>query len=169
MPRPLRQRPQARTSGGKAMSEAPDVNACVREALDALTSRADRDSQTGRFTAGTLAAGTTLARSEQLWSALEPLKRELVMSVETDLAAEDAAQTKRGLIDAYAEARLFRAAMFRRVVDQGGPVTNKGRVRALYTAYLSALDREMKLAQTLGLDRQSREVKDLAQRLAGNQ
>ena len=109
------------------MSESPDVNACVREALDALTGRPDRDRVSGRFTVGTLAAGTTLARSEQLWAALAPLKADLVATVEIDLAASDAAATKCGLIDAYAEARLLRAAMFNRLVDLGGPITSKGR------------------------------------------
>jgi hypothetical protein len=151
------------------MSESPDVNACVREALDALTSRPDRDRVSGRFTAGTLAAGTTLARSEQMWSALAPLKADLVATVETDLAASDAAETKRGLIDGYAEARLLRAAMFNRLVDLGGPITSKGRQRALYTAYLGALDRETKLATTLGLERRAKPAQSLAEVLAAHE
>src|SRR3954464_14461914 len=125
------------------MSEALDVNSRVTETLDSLTARPDRDRVSGRFVSGTLAAGTTLVRSEQLWASLAPIKADLVATVETDLAASDAAETLRGLISAYAEARLLRSAMFARLVDLGGPVTNKGRQRALYTAYLGALDREM--------------------------
>jgi hypothetical protein len=73
----------------------------------------------------------------------------------------DAAETLRGLQDAYCEARLFRSAMFVRLVEQGGPITGKGRMRALYTAYLGALDREMKLAQALGLERKPKPVESV--------
>ena len=94
------------------------------------------------------------------------MKRELVTTVETDLAASDAAETKRGLIDGYAEARLLRSAMFARLMDLGGPITSKGRQRALYGAYLNALDREVKLAQVIGLDRRTKPVESLADILA---
>ena len=46
--------------------------------------------------------------------------------------------------------------MFLRLADVGGPITTKGRQRALYTAYLGALDRETKLAQVLGLERKAK-------------
>src|SRR5688500_3874672 len=54
-----------------------DVSGAVREALEDLAQRPLRDPETGRYVAGTLAAGKTLRRSEQFWSAVEPAKREL--------------------------------------------------------------------------------------------
>ena len=134
----------------------------VRAALDALQQQPARDAA-GRFVAGTLAAGDTLERSAQLWAAVEPAKRELVERLRADLAVDDGtATTFTGLLDAYAEARLLRHAMFLRLVDLGGPVTTKGKARSLYRAYLGALDRELKLAQALGLERRARHLDPMA-------
>lgn len=140
---------------------APTAASRVRDVLSALAQQPARDAA-GHFVAGTLAGGTTLERSEQFWSAVEPVKRELVAHVRTDLAV-DAGTTEPliGLIDAYAEVRLFRTSMFLRLVDLGGPITTKGKARALYRAYLAALDRETKLAQVLGLERRAKPVSSL--------
>lgn len=116
-----------------------------------------------------LNAGGTLLRSKIFWSLIEPAKRELVARVLRDLAVDDddCATTLDGVIDAYAEARLFRKSMFIRLTegDDAGPVTNKGKTKALYHAYVQALDRETKLAQIIGLERRSKRV-DLAQAFA---
>lgn len=128
--------------------------------LAELAQRPKRD-QAGKFIKGGLASGKTLERSEVFWSAVEPIKAELVTRVRADLAHDDAPETLIGLTDAYAEVRLFRSAMFLRLVEQGGPITPKGRARALYTAYLNALDRETKLATTLGLERRAKPVQSL--------
>lgn len=134
----------------------PDVTAGVASALDELAQLPTRRPD-GTFTSGRLDG--TLERSAQFWSAVEPAKRELAERVRRDQALDDdAPETLAGLVDAYCEARLFRTSMFLRLVDLGGPVTSKGKARVLYTAYLSALDREMKLAQMLGLVRKPRNV-----------
>ena len=139
-------------------ANGPDVADPVREAVDSLTSRPSRD-VSGRYVGGNTAAVTTGARSELLWAALAPAKRELVERVKADRGVNgDAAETMLGLVDGYAEARLFRQSMFIRLVDLGGVVTTKGKARALYTAYLSALDRETKLAGLIGLERRSKHV-----------
>jgi hypothetical protein len=120
---------------------------------------------TGRYILGGLAENSkTLLRSEAFWATVEPAKQALVGRVETQLGlgGDDAPETLAGLVDSYAEARLFRQSMFLRLVDGGGPITHKGRTKALYTAYLSALDRETRLAQILGLERRSRDVSTLS-------
>jgi len=143
-------------------SDDPQAGGSLQDVLQELTSRPSRDPVTNRFTTSSIAAGKTLRRSEQFWNAVEHLKRDLVERVRTDLAADDStAETLLGLIDGYAEARLFRSSMFLRLVDQGGPITNKGKARALYRAYLDALDRETKLAQVLGLERKTKPVNPL--------
>ena len=147
-------------------TNGPDVEACVREALEALAGRSGHGPN-GRFTKANVEAGNTLWRSEGFWKAVAPAKRELVEKVRNDVAADaTAAETKLGLLDAYAEVRLFRSSMFLRLVGQGGPITAKDKVRALYATYLATLDREMKLAQQLGLDRKPRGVVDIARALA---
>jgi hypothetical protein len=142
----------------------PTAASRVRDALSALVQQPERDPVTQRFVGPgpNVAAGKTLARSTQYWNAVEPLKRELVERVRADLAVDSSSvETLLGLIDGYVEARLFRTSMFLRLVDQGGPITNKGKARALYSAYLNALDRETKLAQVLGLERKSKPVNPL--------
>ena len=110
-------------------------------------------------TAREMNASTTLARSVRFWAAVEPLKRELLEQVRRDMGGtDDAPQTLLGLQDAYCEARLFRESMFVRLVDEGGPITTKGKARALYRSYLEALDREERLAKTLGLSKRAKKV-----------
>ena len=148
----------------QGQSESPDVNERLRGAMDSLAARQERG-DAGRFIVGGLAAAKTFERSEAFWVQVEPLKCELLERATADLAADDAAETKRGLLEAWAEARLFRQSMYLRLVDGGGPITAKGRTKALYTAYLAALDRETKLAQVLGLERQQKSA-DIALRFA---
>jgi hypothetical protein len=143
--------PAERGPNGSGVSEQ------VRNAHAALAQAPARDPVTKRFVGPNVAAGTTLERSAAFWSAVEPAKRELVERVRGDLAVDaSTVEMLLGLIDAYAEVRLFRTSMFLRLVDQGGPITTKGKARALYRAYLDALDRETKLAQVLGLERRSK-------------
>ena len=79
--------------------ETPDVSACVREALEALTSKSQRDH--GQFTSGNVDAVTTWERSAQFWAAVEPAKRELVSRLRPALAVEDGTpETFLGLLDA---------------------------------------------------------------------
>jgi hypothetical protein len=137
-----------------------DVEDQVRDAVREVTSRPTRDQLTGRYIRGAIGgAGKTLAGSELLRAALEPLKHEIASRVLTDRGADDgAAETLVGLTGAYAESRLLREAMWARMLELGGPVTNKGKKRALFDAYLSALDREVKLATLLGLERRQRQL-----------
>lgn len=149
-------------SGEPGSNGSPDVSEQIRDVHAALAQRPERDPVTKRFVVGSLSAGKTLKRSLQFWSAAEPAKRGLVERVRTDLAVDGSSvETLLGLIDAYAEARLFRTSMFLRLVDQGGPITTKGKARALYRAYLDALDRETKLAQVLGLERRAKGVHEV--------
>jgi hypothetical protein len=133
----------------------------IRQAVDSLATKPGHDPVTGRFVALNVEAGKTFAGSSVQWAALEPAKRELVEAVMADRGASDAdplPTTFAGLVDAFAEVSLFRRSMFIRLTDFGGPITTKGKARALYTAYLAALDRELKLATTIGLERRSRRV-----------
>ena len=154
----------------KTPSQELSIDGQVRDALDDLAQQPTPDNETGRFVTGNVAAGKTLARSAHFWEAVGAAKRELVEQLQADFAAVDgdAVTTQLGLIDAYAEIRLFRASMFLRMVQLGGPVTTKGKARALYSSYLSALDRETRLAQVLGLERKTARVQTLEECLEGS-
>ena len=142
-----------------------DTAGRVDEALDGLLQRPQRDAESGKFVKGNVVGGKTLARSQHFWKSVEEAKRELVQRLEVDLGAADGAgpETLLGLIDAYAEARLFRHAMFRRLVELGGPITTKGTARVLYSSYLQALDRETRLALALGLERRPQPAPTLSE------
>ncbi len=141
-------------------TDVPTVEQHVRDVVEQLT---------GPGRPPELNAAKTFERSELFWTAIEPATRELVERVLRDRAldAADCPTTLGGVIEAYAEARLFRMSMFIRLTegDNPGPITGKGKTKALYVAYVQALDRETKLAQIIGLDRASKRV-DLAQAFA---
>lgn len=143
-------------------SDGPETAEAVEEAMDAVQQGPDRDPETGQFVAGNQAATGRRwpARSERFWNEVDAVKRRMVDRLQADLGIEDgeAALTFEGLADAYVEAHLLRVAMFRRMAEQGGPVTGKGKKRAMFSAYLKALDRERRLALDLGLERQARET-----------
>ena len=156
MPKPSRER---RVDGR-------DTARAVGEALNVIQARPDHDPETGKFLPGNTAAGNTLERSEAFWEAVREAKAGLVKRLRSDLAINgDAAATLEGLIEAYSEARLVRSAMFHRMVELGGPITTKGKTRALFASYLQALDREVRLATTLGLERRAKAVPSLAEYL----
>ncbi len=142
-----------------------DTAGRVDAALEGLQQRPQRDAESGEFVKGNVVGGKTLARSQHFWKSVEEAKRELVQRLEVDLGAADGAgpETLLGLIDAYAEARLFRHAMFRRLVELGGPITTKGKARVLYSSYLQALDRETRLALALGLERRPQPARTLSE------
>ena len=139
-----------------------DSARAVGVALEAVQQRPDRNLTTGQFVKGNQAARRSRwpARSETFWQEVAAAKRELTERVLADLGADDgaAAETLVGVADGYAEARILRHAMFLRLVELGGPVTTKGKARALFSSYLRALDRETRLAQALGLERKAKAV-----------
>jgi hypothetical protein len=78
----------------------------------------------------------------------------------------DVGAVKGSLADAFVELGAVRDYLGSRLAKEG-PLTAKGRTRALLTAYLSVVDRQTKLAQLLGLERQVKSIHPLdAVRLA---
>jgi hypothetical protein len=74
---------------------------------------------------------------------------------------------KRDLVTRYLETAMI-ADYLASNVWQHGPLTGKGRTRAAVTAYLQVLDRQQKLAATIGIERQAKTI-DLARALAEQQ
>lgn len=132
----------------------------IQAALDGLLAKSlDRDPKTGRFTHGRV---TTGAESHGFFADLAPVKADIVKSIRAQLAADtdDAPPTLLALIDAYAEAHLLRKSTFMQLASRGGPITNKGKVRGLLSAWGSFFDREVRAAEKLGLVRVSRNVNE---------
>jgi len=139
------------------------------DAVEALQQRRNHDPETGRFLPGNTAAGKTLERSEAFWTAVSEARRELEERLRADLAVDGGTSaTLEGLIGAYTEARLLRAALFTRLVEMGGPVTTKGKARALFSSYLSVVDRERRLALDLGLERRAKRLPSLTEYMERN-
>jgi hypothetical protein len=134
--------------------EQPEVRDCVRSAVASLTGRP------------ALNATKTGTRSEVLLTELEPARAAIVSQVCADLGAdaESLPATQARLVGAFSEVTVLRESIFIRMAGQ--PSTNKGRSRALLGAYVSLVDRELRLATTLGLERRSKAVTDIAAGLA---
>lgn len=117
----------------------------------------------GRWSDGTAAPANQIARNEigaikQRASLQVDAKEEIKSRVLTDLGAEDdgPSETLSGLVSRYAEVVLLAGAYYDYLEQQGGPIGVRGRQRAAVTGYLAALDRQMKLATTIGLERKQR-------------
>lgn len=143
-----------------------DPTGRVRDVLDTLATTPNHDAR-GQFVHGNTAAGKTLERSAALWQFIEPAKQDLIEQINRDQAIDaDSTTVLRGLIDAYAEVRLFRASLFVRMTELGGAVTTKGKARALYRSYLSAVDRELRLADVIGKERKQKRMQSLGEMLS---
>lgn len=129
----------------------PDVAGIVA----GIETRAQRDGR-GRFLKGGQAASIAGTRSTVLLEALAPAQRAIVDAVtaDTGAGADGPPQTLRRLIDAFSQTTLLREAVFCRMA--GEPTTAKGHSRRLLAAYMQLVDRELRLAQAIGLERRSK-------------
>ena len=112
-----------------------------------------RDSATGRFLPGNLAALTHGQRSRQLLDvpALAEAHRARVEAIETDLGgAAQLSAVQLPLVSELARLQLITDSLGADVLGKG-VLTGKGRTRAAVTVYLAVLDRQQRLAQLVGL------------------
>ena len=83
-------------------------------------------------------------------------------AIASDLGGEDTlSQLQRDVLDRYLDLdglAAFQAAE----LSRNGMVTAKGHARALFSAFLQTTDRQVKLAQLLGLERRERQVDSIA-------
>jgi hypothetical protein len=75
--------------------------------------------------------------------------------------ADGLSVTRRNLIPRYVELNAILDHLAERLLTEG-PITAKGRTRAALSAYLAALDRQVRLAQLLGLERRARGVESMS-------
>ena len=104
----------------------------------------------------------TGTRSLAVRAALAPAADAIAAGVTSDQG--DAAGTVLARsIGAYGQVTTMRETLFDRMA--GEAITNKGKARAMLGAYLSLLDRELRLAQLIGLTRSPRRVPTVSELL----
>ena len=132
------------TSSEPIRELGPAVSDVVRDAVETVTSNA-------------LVTGT---RSAQMADALAPAKAAIEADVTRDLGG-DIPTTLTRLVSAFSETTLLRESVFMRMA--GEPTTNKGKARALLSAYLQLVDRELRLSQAIGLERRAKPVQTISE------
>ncbi|MGE0363251.1 MAG: hypothetical protein AB7H93_13325 [Vicinamibacterales bacterium] len=135
--------------------------------------------RSSRTANGTFAPGNSSALRHGLYSrqvreALLPEQAEVRAAlaeqrkaIEDDLGGADAlSQMTRDLIGRYVELRLVGDFLAHQLATVG-PLTGKGRTRAATSAWLAVVDRQNKLALTLGLERRTKRIPTLTEVLDG--
>ncbi len=139
---------------GELAASGPDVAACFREARN-----------TGRFTVGNTLSLKHGARSARVKAALLPEQAEALaalaekrIGIENDRGGvEGMAVIARDMVTRYIELDNV-ATWLSDNLQRHGALTGKGRQRAALTAYLGIVDRQVRLAQLLGLERKQKPV-----------
>jgi hypothetical protein len=129
--------------------------------------QADRDAS-GRFTRGNRAALVVGQDSIKFWQQQATARRELEFGIMADLgySAEDAPRAVKLAVSAIGQAALIQASAFERLVESGGPLTERGRTRRAFAVWLQASGRLERALRLVGLERRSKQV-DLALALSG--
>lgn len=113
----------------------------------------------GRFAAGNDERLTTGLQSTHLARAHAPLRQETVAEILRDRGYADSdipPKAYRLLVENLAGSALILEHIETFLTDSGGPISGKGRTKRALTAYLQVLDRVMRLAAAVGVDRISR-------------
>lgn len=152
--------PNALNPDADPLGEPSGDTSQLHQIIDQLTSRPEQGhGPDGKFLPGNTSNVSTLKNSEAFWTAVEPLQMEIIERVARDLALDShGAFTMFRTLDLYAQMTLLREGAWHQLIQRGGPVTNKGAARALLRVYLIAADRELKLAQVLGLERRTKRI-----------
>lgn len=142
------------------LSEQP-ASGSFADAKAALTQlrRGGRASD-GTFTAGNLGALKTGEHCDRLLEepALAAFHRDRVDAITKDLGGAAGLSTSSAqLVAELARVQLFTEALGENVM-QHGALTGRGKTRAAVNVYLTLLERQVKLAQMLGLDRKQKEL-----------
>jgi hypothetical protein len=96
------------------------------------------------------AALTAGVRSRAVINTLALAAHEIAAQITADRDPDTPTIPQR-LIEAFSQTTTMRAAVFERM--NGEPITNKGMARRMLAAYLALVDRELRLAQAIGIER----------------
>lgn len=169
---------QRRTNGGEvgqlgtrpAVSPGPeaaiDENTVPRSPHEAIRAAVDTMAQVsvparnerGQLLPGETANGKSLARSKKVWAELVGAKKWIIDQLTVDLDLDHASFTLKSLADAFAEITLLRQSLFIHMMEGGGPLTGGAsrdakKIKSSLHVYVAMVDREDKLARSLGLTR----------------
>ena len=158
--------PETAQDGAQAtIAGPPDAEPAldVAAVLDALK-RGGRDPVTGQFVAGHVVNLRHGRRAPRLWAA-GPLREALAereAAVLADLGgAPNLSAVERPLVREFARLALLVEAAGERLI-RDGLESSKGRTRAAASLYAALLDKQMRLASMLGLQRRARPAASLA-------
>ena len=122
-----------------------------------------------RCAAGHVLTGNDLAlvvghRSAAFWREHAEAQREIRDAIIADAGHEpgDAPRALELAADGAAQAALIRDSAFTRMVQQGGPLTVKGKTRHAFKIWCAALDRAERHLRLVGLRREPRPAQTLA-------
>lgn len=116
----------------------------------------------GRFVAGCPGPRLVTGEHSQLVRSGAVTGDEQVLAATRQALREELGEVgiiKGSLADAFIELGAVRDYLGGRLGAEG-PLTAKGRTRALLTAYLGVVDRQVRVAQLLGLERRARNVSE---------
>lgn len=122
----------------------------------------------GRFLAG--CPGPALRTGEHsalVRSGAADGREDAVAAARLELRAQlgDVGVVKGSLSDSFVELDAVRNYLGGRLAAEG-PLTARGRTRALLSAYLAVVDRQVRLAQVLGIERRNRPAESAADIIA---
>jgi len=140
-----------------------DLDAVVEAVVAAILSRRQARNPDGTFAHGNAGHAGDLLRSGQLLDGLAAAKKALVDQLKADKEYGQNAvpEPVGGVLDALAEVRLLRQSVFVQIaLMPGNAVTVGGRARRLLQPYVQLVDRELRLAQAIGLEQKPTPVKD---------
>jgi hypothetical protein len=158
--------PDVGRPGAPPPAPAPDPAALFERAREAVA--ALRGAAPGRRANGQAGPGNTLNLRTGLRSALlldQPdvaaWHREQVHAITTDLGGEaELSALQRATVREVARLEVILAALGHELLD-GGVLTPKGAMRAATVVYLQVLDRFVKVAATVGLQRRAKPIDPL--------
>jgi len=156
------------TTDGLIGAQDTESGASALDAPNAEDPASGRDAR-GRFRRGNLAALTHGARSRQVQAAALPEQAaalaalaERRQAIERDRGGLEALSTlERDAIGRYLELCVIGDYLAANILAYG-PLTTKGRQRAAVSAYLGVVDRQTKLATTIGLDLKARDLRSMS-------
>ena len=119
----------------------------------------------GHMSRGNQAALVVGHRSVRFWQEHAAAQREIRDSIILD-AGHEPTDAPRALVlaaDGAAQASLIRDAAFVRIVEAGGPLTSKQKLRQAFKVWCAAHDRTEKHLRLVGLRREPRPAQTLAE------
>ncbi len=145
--KPPKRRRQPSATGRR---RRPALDVRPRDAVGRFVGGVPGPKLTTGFKSALVKSGAVQGREADVAAMRRQLREEL----------DAAGVVKSALADTFVEVDSIRCYLAERV-EHEGPLTGKGRTRAVLSCYLSVVDRLVKLATLLGLDRRMKQIDPL--------